>query len=455
MTNPEKASWFALLIAVTAVALVACLVLVHAPGLNGPWYWKWPWRRLDAIRVFPALLAGLVPLGVALWRFQRGREGLFAPLFLVALSCFCVQIIAAGVQSEPFALERIWRVITHEGATSYFGDALRLRSRPDLLRDFPELMPNLVLHSRTHPPGPILFHTAMIELFGPKLAAALAGGLLIGLLGSLSPPATFWMARGFGADRTTAFHAAVCVSLCPGLLLFFPELDQVYPVLTCSILGAWVFALRTQRPGYAALAGLAFGVASFFTYSVLVLGAFLASYTLVRISNAPSLTAPGGPARQLALATGVVAALYAALYLLWGFDPFATFRSALTNQAQLAAMLGRPYAPSLLFDPLDFALGMGWLPVVLAAAHLASALRGERDHDFWVVCFCLGQVAIVALSGLLRCEAARVWIFLFPLVAYPAARQLARWSLAQQLLAYLALALFTGVVLQNMIFLDV
>ena len=46
-------------IVVAATVVLAVLVVRHTPGINGPWYWKWPWRELPFAPLYPALLVAL------------------------------------------------------------------------------------------------------------------------------------------------------------------------------------------------------------------------------------------------------------------------------------------------------------------------------------------------------------------------------------------------------------
>jgi hypothetical protein len=46
----------------------------------------------------------------------------------------------------------------------------------------------------------------------------------------------------------------------------------------------------------------------------------------------------------------------------------------------------------------------------------------------WFALAALATLAIVDLSGLLRAETARVWLFLQPLAVIPAGAELSRWS---------------------------
>src|SRR3954470_16820146 len=83
-----------LLILLLTAALAAALCL-HLPGLNGPAYWQWPWRRLDAGRLFPLMALAVAPLAVAwaTWRDTRRRTG--SALVAIMLSMLAAEIVAA------------------------------------------------------------------------------------------------------------------------------------------------------------------------------------------------------------------------------------------------------------------------------------------------------------------------------------------------------------------------
>lgn len=432
--------------------LFGVLVIAHFPGINGPYYWQWPWRRIPAVRLLWPILAGMVPFGVAQFAHRRDKWSTSSRLMLLCLSVLLLQVAAAGIQSDPFRLTRLWQLIMSPDVTSYFTDAARLVDQKELLRTFPDLLPSFHLHSMNKPPGAILFHLTMIKLFGNHEAAALAGALFIALGAACVAPSTYWFTLSFGGNRDAAFHAASCVTLCTGLILFFPEFDQVYPVLTCGLLGFWVAALRRNRARLAVAAGLVFFLASFLAYSFLVLGAFLGAYTLYHICSHTSRKERLAVVKHLTLAVGAVVFAYLVLWIFARNNPFATFAAAWRNQVQLATMLARPYPTCVLFDLLDFGLGASWIPLALSARYLARRSRTKPDHEFWVVCFCLGQVLIVAFLGILRCETARVWLFMFPLVAAPAGLELARWSFSQRMVAFAGMAFLLFVVLQNMVF---
>ena len=280
----------------------------------------------------------------------------------------------------------------------------------------------------------------LLQAFSPG-PAAIWGCLLISLGAGIAVPATYAVARELGEAPETAFASACVMALSPSLILFFPEFDQVFPLVTCALLALWHRSLN-GRLGPAIALGVVASAACFFSYSFLTLG-------LAGLSIAWGKTRS---ATVAALRAGVVMiAVYLALNALTGFDPIATFRAAYANQARLSIGLGRPYLPALLHDPLDFAMGAGWIASLLALGSLGREVRPTRWDLLQRAAFV--QIVGVALSGLLRVEAARVWLFLVPLIAILAGRELARLASRERTAIYVMAALLCAALAQNMVFL--
>lgn len=436
-----------------ATAVLAVLIAAHVPLVNGPWYFPWPWRRLPAEDIFPPLAIGFVLFVVAQRIHDRGKMHVSVALAALMLAMLAMASLAVSVQSTPFGLDRFSRIISSPIATAYYADAVRLSAVERWLAQFHLLSPQLYAHSMTKPPGPILVASAFVRWTD---APALMLGLAITAVSALSIPATYVMSRVLGADKQAAFASASLMALSPGLVLFCPEFDQVYPILSCGMIVSWVASLERQRLAYAALFGVFLAVATFMAYNLLVLGALLALYSLAWL-----LRAQGRHAVRLVVhviaALAVVLMAYSALWLTTRYDPVATFRAALANQARLLEVVQRPYPATILFDLWDFALGVGWLPVGLAAATLASRMRRgwTSDRTTWAVVLVALQLAIVAVTALLPGETARVWIFMMPLMAFAAGLELAEWRLAERMVVYASMWLLLAVICQNMTFIAV
>ena len=78
-------------------------------------------------------------------------------------------------------------------------------------------------------------------------------------------------------------------------------------------------------------------------------------------------------------------------------------------------------------------------------------MSGSRhDPSLAMSLLFLFQILTVAVSGLLRTETARVWIFLLPLLMFPIGNELAGWRFFPRLAVYFCLWFLMSSVLQNM-----
>jgi len=425
---------------VVALGLVLALALVaHVPGLNGPSYWQWSWRSLEAGSVFPAVGLASLPFFVA--RDLRRRALVGNALALALVSAGVALTATAALAVQPYGLDRVHAIVESPGITAYYTDAETLADTPHWLGTLPDRMWRLHVHSRTKPPGPLLFYVALLRWLGPGVGAA-AGALLLLAAAAAAVPAVYLLARELGGSPDAAFEAACLTAWSPSLLLFFPEMDQAFPLVTCAALLAWHRALR-GRLIWAVVFGLVATAASLFSYSFLVLG--VAGLLL-------AAREPHRSARAAAVATAVIVGAYAVLHAATGFDPLATFRTALANQARLSITWGRRYAPAVLHDPLDFAMGAGWVSAALAAGAVVQSVRARAWRSLPLLS--AAQVAIVDLTGLLRVEAARVWLLLLPFVTLPAGAVLVGWTEGERNTAYAVMVLLLAALAQNMTFID-
>lgn len=443
------------LLTVLAAAALALCVAAHTKGCNGPYYWYWPWRSISPWRLFPAMVLASLPFWVAQYAYHRQNQGVAGALLLLAVSTLLLELVAIGMQSDPFNLARIWQIIIHPQTTGYFNDALNLYRRDDLLQAYPSLLPHFHLHSHNKPPGLILFYIKAIQWFGPDATAALAGGLLIGVLAALAGPAVYLCFRAFGASRDAAFCGAGCMTLSAGLVLLFPEFDQIYPLLTCGLLGTWVLALHRDNLLYALTCGVFLSLATFMAYNLLVLGLFMAGYFIYRAQQDRSRRSLLKLAGHAGLVLLTVAGFYLVLWWSAGYDPLATFAAAHRNEKIILQALNRPYLQSIFYNLLDYALGMNWIVLIPALCFMAGKIGKARDEEFVLVLLCLAQVLVVSVLGLFRGETARLWLFMYPLLLFPAALELATWSLPARSLFFAFMLLLLIIICQNLLFINI
>jgi hypothetical protein len=451
------------LLVLSVAAVMSVLVLLHAPGINGTWYWKWAWRRTDALPLYSLMLLAAGPVIAAQWILRSTVARRACALGLVALGTLSLRYASTFVQTRPPSFELIPTIIRSPVATSYYTDAVALGPPRAWFGAYDQVLrlPGLHLHTLSKPPGAVLFFAAIVKRFGDNDRAAHAAAALMGLLAALVVPATYLLVKHLASDagaardvaENAAFAGASFVALCPGFVLFFPMFDPAYALLTCGLVGFWAVAVGAESKWWCAIAmGTVLALTCMMTYNVLVVGLFCAAYPFVMRERPLGKVVPV-VLRQGMVVLATTAMLLLALHWFTGFDPIATFRSAWANQhALLAAHAGeRPYPATVLFDLTDFTLGSGWLSVLVVAFYLSRrSPPQERRSLVWLV---LGQFVVVAALGLLQAETARVWDFMLPLLMIPVGLELARWPRRARAAVLVALAIITCAICQNMKFL--
>lgn len=421
--------------AILAVGLVFALGVARQWNpLNGSStviYWVWTWRGLNLLNTAAFMFAPFVPIAWVLWKAERNSSpvhpsfSLGFSLALLALSNYLLQIL--GILADPRGIQLVREIVASPAATSYFTDAMSIQHPLEWLAHFQNAKLNL--HAMTHPPGPILFYYFFYKLLGPA-AGALIGGCAVGLLGSAGAAVMYLFAGLWTPDGRTRLTASAFYALLPALTVFFPEFDQVYPILSMLLIFFWVRALGASpgRARYAWCAGAVLFLASFFAYNLLTTGAFLAYFGLYWLWRRNwAWSAWATLLRTSGIASATFAGLYAALWLGTGYHPVASFLHGMSNQALLQ---WRPYFPFPLTDPYDFLLGAGIVVLPILLFHLQRLLRhwDAKRTDLALTLIGLATILTVDVSGLLRGETARVWLFLQPLLVVPAALELARFS---------------------------
>lgn len=400
------------LIPILGIGLVFSLLVLfrsgHVNGFPAITHWAWHWRNLGTQRTLIAFAVPFLTLSGVLLCIERQALPKAAILLPVLVLCsFSLQIL--GMSVEPEGFERIRQLVLSGNSCGYHTDALAIQDLPNWLRSFHVL--DLSGHASTHPAGPILFYYAFSRIFSPN-SAPLVAACAIGLIASGGVLMMYRFAGLWTEDRHMRLIACTLYALLPAIVVFFPEFDQILPIFSMLIVLCWVKALDGSWL-YAAALGVVFAVAAFFAYNLLAMGAFLVAYAFCSSRRWMKVLTRGA----IALASTVL--LYLLLWAVTGYNVIAAFAHSWSNQQLMASHLNRPYAIFTIFDLYDFALGGGILALLIMLAGITR--RTPR-----LTLACLATILIIDLSGLLRGETARVWLFLQPLVIVPAAIELAR-----------------------------
>jgi hypothetical protein len=409
---------------VVATALLFCgLAWGEVRYVNGPDYWAWTWRTLPLLRTAALLFFPLLALAYVHHRVESGdNRGRLVWILVPVLLAF--QLMA--IQADPASFGMIRMLVTSPLVTGFFTDALRISDIGDWIAAFHTIP--LEIHSASHPPGPILAYKVLIDSLG-EYWASYAGGFLIAALASLGPAVMFQFSRLWTTDPRTRLLACLLYTLTPGVILFFPVGDQVYPILAMYMVLGWVYSLERSL-SYAAFFGCVLFVSTMFAYNLLTLGAFFTLYTIYRSCEPHSRIQWRRIGRAAVVAVLVFAGLHLLLHLATGYRPLLAFHQAVRNQEAIDAILRRPYAPALFFNVYDLFLAAGIAPFPLLVLYLKDNARNfaQPPRELTLSCCGLLTIAIVNISGLLSAETARLWLFLQPFVVMPVALKLARMN---------------------------
>jgi hypothetical protein len=390
-------------------------------------------------------LLGLAALTGTAWARNAPRRAAVAIVSAAVLLGLLFQIAVLKIEPEG-ALPAVMNQTVYRTATSYLTVATADEARDplDFIRRHHALLPDLRKtgkHASTHPPGGVLYFRVLLAAFerSPRLtravleaagfdevnprrprpqhtpparAAALVGGLLIGLLGAMTAWPIALLAARAGCDRLAAARIAVLWTLLPASVLMTPMLDQALglPVAAASAcLAGAALAPAPRAWRLAAWAGVFGGIATFLSYGA---PAFLAFGGVAALALAGS-----GSVRRTGTLAAIAAAVTAALWLLpavLGHHPLASLATALAIHRDEYTR-PRSYPLWLVFNLVDLVLFLG-VPVALAwTMRTARSLRGGGGEpaDRARVATA-AALAVLVLSGLTRGEVGRIWLPLMP-----------------------------------------
>lgn len=413
-------------------ALFALAILTEVPHFNGPDYWVWPWHTLSFDRAVAGFAGPFVFYVYLLrkWSAEPVLTSARARWLVTGLVACSMMFQYAGFHADKRGRRLIPDIVENTAITSYYTDATHIEDVFSWLPNFANL--ELEHHSETHPPGPVLYWYGCIKLFGEK-AARLKGAFIAGILASLGTALIYAFGSLWTQDRSARIGPCFLYALLPSIIVFFPELDTVYPIGSMALLLFWHRAFDQRRA--AIWLGLTLFAASLMAYNFVTIGAAMLLYAALRLHRQhwqrdafKRYAIVGGIA--LAVALGAHVLLWAAT----SYHAIDSLLGSLAIQEVYADKYQRPWKLCIFWDIYDFFLGSGMLTLPLIALGLRRPELQPKPVpiDRTVTIIFLLAILSVDLTGLLRCEAARVWIFLQPLIIVPAGLQLARFSVADR-----------------------
>jgi len=464
--------WAATLVAGIVAAVVAAHWRWGVPG-----EWQWQQRAIVGARWWMPLAPGLALIALSLWLMRIARGGVrvrAAWALLFVLLALMIQHATLAIAPKPPPAMFAGAVIFSPVATTYFTEAGKVENMRAFLADYANRMPTFGQHAQTYPPGPVIFFwlvrravaanaaaqtflaiaiTASTNLTprdialtyavlfrrpvgADEAAAAILSAWLLGFLGCLSALPIYLLARDrWGAEAAIA--AAALSAALPSLVLFTPSILQLVTFETALVLYLFHLAWSRRSAAWGVAAGAMWGVAALTSLAVFALLLLLAVWAVAERLVAPRAQHPLVPWRVLAPAwmLGALAAL-ALAYLALGINFPAIVRSALGAHREVTThAFARTYARWLGWNLFDFWMFLGaglglWLLRQMGDEIDGLARRGIRalQGASWTPLLWALVVTIVALdlSGIVRAEVGRIWMFLMLPAAVVAGRYVSR-----------------------------
>lgn len=443
----KKTIFFLIISFITTATLIIGLALQWG-FLAGVEHFKYPYREWLGFKslLIPSLFA-ILTLLIFTWGFRKGCK--FRHLLLIVASAYLFQLSISTV--GPHGLSGIGLIISDPGITSYFQPASELETLS--LSTYPELMETFFMHARTHPPGPILFIKWILNIFESfpsftsfmvkvllflgvspiifelnphsHIVTVYAVGFLLPLIGSLSSIPIYWFVRQID-DRFSAFIASTLFLLTPAMSLFFPEFDQFLALFITIAFAAGWYSLVNNKASYAFLSGFALFIATFFQLLCLcIIPMLFLSWLLLVWKKLAQIDIRGIFRIVISFLLGL-SLPFLLLRVAYGFSIIKVFQKVM-HLSQI--ILEKAPPPGL--DILHFSLFLGVATFILFLFALFSKetfiFRKINYQKILTLSF-FALIVALSLSGRVRAETGRLWIFLMPFASAIAGIELKRLS---------------------------
>ncbi len=463
--------FYAVLIGVLVLSLLLIRYRVNLAGGGG-------WRLMPQPGLHPyppAVLAPTVAVlavtGLLLWLLLRlrgtetglSRSRAAVAVVLVWAMSGSLQVTANWGRGLDWWLTNAISATWSPLSNGFFTEALEVDDAGAFLREYDELQRRDVMKLGTHPPGAVLAYWLLLRVWraSPALVALSARATMAGsggdveslYLAAMSPPyvprwltpgdipATVWCV-GFlllatslvvvptyvmGAadgDRRMGVLAATLVALAPSTSYYQLAIDGGLMTLAAVAVACMVTAARDGRRAWlpAVLAGAATGVGLMISLGSAAGAALAFGYLVVAWRRGVCDGRTAGRAAVAGLAgLGLVLGLVTAL----GLPILTVLSQCLDAHRHGAGGIGhRAYLPWVVWNPIDYCLLAG-IPLAFAAGEgfVRGDWQGARLAALaWTM---LAVMLLLDVSGTVRGESERLWIFFNPVLAASAAAAVA------------------------------
>lgn len=491
----RRSAWAFVLACVVLTLLVLALIATNRIrlGVPGEWVWEFlPTERWEEIWSPALALAVFLALAWFINRHVQRAAATRAETVAILVGVFFAHWLMqmnVGYLGK-LGLHDFAAITITPWSNGYYADAISTPSVTRLLQRYPDLMPTLQPHSRTHPPGPILFYwsfNAFYERFpsaaewalsalhgssfdpaGPvakveevmnytftpaQKAGAWTASISLPLAFGLTLFPLYYLARRL-AGPLLALWAVFLLAALPSGIFFTPVLDQAYALPTVLAVALFWRGLTTRSLVAVAGAAVVLSACLLMSLSFLAVVGFLIILTACHAL----LTPPDAPSQRWSwplkvcgvLVLGLVIPL-ALFQLLTGFDVPRVFLKLLSIASQSARdqydrrVAVMTYSKWIWWNLADVVVFVG-LPAALLylkgwfrLARQLLATRAAPPEAIFHIAFLL-TLLILNFSGVTLGEVARLWIMYMPFLLLLAAQELVALGLDRSA-AFVLLAL--------------
>ena len=297
------------------------------------------------------------------------------------------------------------------GEIQYYHDAVKIRDWRSWLSDFNTTQPDLLMHSKTHPPFAVLSHHVLLNDGGGADALSVCFVLLTSLL----VPMTYWIMRDLGVNQEESYWLALLFAVLPAFNIYGAvSLDGVIAMIMTAGLWGLVRTVRFRLEGLGIvlfLAGLILSNLLSFGATFLIAVAGLVAVRQVIVQRRYDVTI---------LVVGTVAAAGGLLWSLNYFLDYDHIEAFLT-----ASRLENPQGFMLFHWPANyvmtrfegicdilFGLSFGVLGVFL---HHQNLRIGFSNSTAWFPLSAIAVLLLMFLVGTYKTgETARACLFIYP-----------------------------------------
>jgi hypothetical protein len=320
----------------------------------------------------------------------------------------------------------------------YYNDAMGINNVSDFISDYVDIQPELLTHSRTHPPGAVLVYYFLAKIFNDPAFIS----IILAVISILIFVYSFWRMIFYEmTDESLSGYITLLLLLLPSVQIYFvSSLDSIIAAFMVGVLS--FFVAPSQKYGII-WPILFFWSSSFLSFGVLFLIPVLLGYEYIvekRIT------------RVICILLWIIV-IYLLLFLVTGFSYIDSFI--------VATKLENPLGPRFLVEPVSyFATRVeGSIEIILflgpvLALIALKGLREESPHNrlkllTWLAVLTL---AIMLLMGVYRTgETARAALFIYPYLFIPIALYLKSHPISQRERNLLASLVFGQTMLMQLI----